>query len=123
MLRKDLERAGIQYRDKQGRVADFHGLRKTFITNLSRYGVSPKLAQVLARHSDINLTLNTYTSVELEEQSDAVECLPPIKRFEKRSDQEKDTEPEAELVPNLVLTADFACPDVSPGGMEGNPSE
>lgn len=78
MLRKDLERAGIQYRDKQGRVADFHALRKTFITNLSRYGVSPKLAQVLARHSDINLTLNTYTSVELEEQSDAVECLPPI---------------------------------------------
>ena len=78
MLRRDLEREGIPYQDDSGRVVDFHALRKTFITNLSRSGVSPKLAQVRARHSDINLTMNAYTSIELDEQSRAVECLPPI---------------------------------------------
>ncbi len=125
MLRKDLKRAGIQYRDKQGRVADFHALRNTFITNLARSGVSPKLAQVLARHSDINLTMNTYTSVELEEQSKAVECLPSIKHFEKGGDQEnnanggrKNTEPEKKLVPELVRTTDAARPGLSSRDMD-----
>jgi len=47
--------------DDRGRYADFHALRKAFITNLSRAGASPKTAQLLARHSDINLTMNTYT--------------------------------------------------------------
>ena len=65
MIRKDLERVGIPYEDEDGRVVDFHALRKTFITNLSRAGVSPKLAQTLARHSDINLTMNTYTSLKI----------------------------------------------------------
>lgn len=36
-------------------------MRKTFITNLTRTGAAPKTAQLLARHSDINLTMNTYT--------------------------------------------------------------
>ncbi len=52
---------GIPYVDDRGHYADFHALRKTFITNLSRVGVSPTTAQLLARHSDINLTMNTYT--------------------------------------------------------------
>ena len=53
-------------------------LRKTFITNLSRAGVSPKTAQLLARHSDINLTMNTYTMLGVLDQAAAVEALPPI---------------------------------------------
>ncbi len=46
---------------ESGYYADFHSLRKTFITNLSRSGVSPKTAQTSVRHSDIKLTTNTYT--------------------------------------------------------------
>jgi len=34
MLRKDLQAAGIPYRDASDRVADFHTLRHTFITRL-----------------------------------------------------------------------------------------
>ena len=64
--------------DAQGRYADFHALRKTFITNLSKSGVSPKMAQSLARHSDINLTMNVYTDVVLEDQAVAVELLPEL---------------------------------------------
>ena len=35
------------------KLIHFHSLRHTFITNLSRANVSPKVAQQLARHSDI----------------------------------------------------------------------
>lgn len=38
MLRADLTDAGIEYRDGSGRVVDFHALRHTFITNLTRGG-------------------------------------------------------------------------------------
>ena len=41
-----------------GIFADFHALRHTFITNLCKADVSPKTAQMLARHSDISLTMN-----------------------------------------------------------------
>jgi integrase len=59
-------------------VADCHSLRKTFITNLSRAGVSPKMAQSLARHSDINLAMNVYTMVNVSDQAAAVDSLPPL---------------------------------------------
>ena len=66
------------YVDAEGRAVDFHALRKTFITNLSRAGVSPKMAQSLARHSDINLTMNVYTMLNVSDQVAAIESLPPI---------------------------------------------
>ena len=68
----------LRYVDDDGRYADFHALRATFITNLSRAGVSPKTAQMLARHSDINLTMNTYTTLGVLDQVTAVESLPPV---------------------------------------------
>jgi integrase/recombinase XerD len=64
--------------DQNGFVVDFHALRKTFITNLTRSGVAPKTAQLLARHSDINLTMNTYTMLGVHDQATAVEALPSI---------------------------------------------
>jgi integrase len=64
--------------DQNGFIVDFHALRKTFITNLTRSGVAPKTAQLLARHSDINLTMNTYTMLGVHDQATAVEALPPI---------------------------------------------
>ncbi len=68
----------LRHADASGRVVDFHALRMTFITNLSRSGVMPKTAQVLARHSTINLTMNTYTMISVNDQAIAVETLPPI---------------------------------------------
>lgn len=99
MLKKDLDRAReewieeakttaetkkrkrssfLQSLDEQGRCVDFHALRKTFITNLSLSGASPKTAQTLARHSDINLTMNIYTMLGLGDQASAVEALPAV---------------------------------------------
>ena len=68
----------LKYVDSQGRFADFHCLRHTFITNLARANVSPKTAQSLARHSDIRLTMDIYTHVEQEEQATAIRGLPSV---------------------------------------------
>jgi integrase len=60
----------------EGLYADFHSLRHWFITGLARANVSPKMAQTLARHSDIRLTLGVYTHVELHDQTAAIHALP-----------------------------------------------
>ena len=72
------ESSYLSYRDEAGLVADFHSLRHSFISNLARSGVHPKLAQSLARHSDINLTLSRYSHTTTGEQSDALATLPDL---------------------------------------------
>src|SRR6516225_6788106 len=68
MFRADLEAAGL--------VADFHALRHTFITNLANGGVHPKVAQALARHSTITLTMDRYSHTLMGDQADALRVLP-----------------------------------------------
>jgi integrase len=55
-----------------------HCLRHTFATLLARNGVSPSIAQKLMRHSDIRLTMNTYTHLDLADTAGAVASLPTI---------------------------------------------
>jgi integrase len=71
MLRVDLASAGIPFETHEG-VMDFHALRTSFITNLARAGVHPRIAQQLARHSDINLTMQVYTKMGLDELAEAL---------------------------------------------------
>jgi len=78
MLRKDLKAAGIPYKDVAGRYVDFHALRHFFCTNLARSGVHPNVAKTLARHSTIELTMDRYGHVELEEMSAALGRLPEL---------------------------------------------
>jgi integrase/recombinase XerD len=68
----------LAYKDDDGRYADFHALRHTFITNMVKSGVSPKAAQSLARHSTIDLTMNVYTSLTMHDRASALAFLPPI---------------------------------------------
>ena len=100
----------LTYCNEDGLFADFHANRHTFISNLGRAGVTLKLAQTLARHSDPKLTMNVYTHVEEADQYSAIGRLaaPP-------------------LLPNLPLngiatksvahmvaqTSDSACPDTA----------
>ena len=76
MMRRDLKRAGIPYKDDKGLFADFHSNRHTFISNLGKAGVSLTTAQKLARHSDPKLTANIYTHLGLKEQASAIGELP-----------------------------------------------
>jgi integrase len=71
-----LDAARIPFADSGGRRADFHALRHTFGTLLSRSGVAPRVAQELMRHSDIKLTMKTYTDARLFDPAGAVAKLP-----------------------------------------------
>jgi integrase/recombinase XerD len=75
MLQADLKDAGIEYEDDQGRVFDFHALRHQFISNLVLAGVHPKVAQQLARHSTITLTMDRYAHVPTANVMNALEQL------------------------------------------------
>ncbi len=77
MLRLDLDAAGVAY-STDGGLADFHALRHTFVSNLVAGGVHPKLAQQLARHSTITLTMDRYSHVGLLDLNAALESLPSI---------------------------------------------
>jgi integrase len=76
--KRDLERAGIPYRDGQGRQADFHALRKSYNMLLAKKGVSPRTAMQLMRHTDIRLTMVDYTDPALLDLAGAVEKLPRL---------------------------------------------
>jgi integrase len=75
-IRKDEEAAGVVYKTSGG-YADFHSLRHLFITSLFRVGVHPRTAQVLARHSTIQLTMAVYTKPG-DEATEAVGRLPLV---------------------------------------------
>lgn len=68
----------LLYKDSAGRFADFHSLRHTTGSFLAAAGVSPKVAQTIMRHSDINLTMSLYTHSYRENEASAVENLPDL---------------------------------------------
>jgi integrase len=54
-----------------------HVCRHTFCTNMAKSGMNPKTLQYIMGHSDISVTLNTYTHVGFE---DAVEEMSRLER-------------------------------------------
>ena len=76
-FRADMDQARIAHEeDAEGRVVVFHSLRHTLATNLSRAGVSPRVAMEMMRHSDMRLTMKTYTDAVMLPMVDAMERLP-----------------------------------------------
>jgi integrase len=78
ILKRDLKRAGIPYRDEHGRTFDVHALRHTTSTYLSRGKVTPRVAQGFMRHSDIKLTMQTYTDHRLLDEAEVLSALPKL---------------------------------------------
>ena len=71
MVKKDLERIGIPYRNAEG-VADFHAAgRHSYVTGLLRNGTSLPEAKELARHSDVKMTMR-YPHIGLDDQAKAL---------------------------------------------------
>lgn len=78
----------------------------TFGTNLARAGVPPKVAQELMRHSDVKLTLNTYSHVGLHDLAGAVEQLPALPTLAPSVAAETGTEqaaPSVRVAPRVAL--------------------
>ena len=149
MMRKDLERARaawiaaaetdaeqerrhasnfLTYQNDEGLFADYHATRHRFITHLSRAGVSPKMAQELARHSDIRLTMQRYTHIEVRDRVSAIESLPAPPQYAPGSSVDSieeatrltatgtDGQP---LAPGLALTDDSCCPPMATDDAKG----
>lgn len=72
--RSDFDHASI-LRSSGRFKCDFHSLRKTFCTMLAMNGVSPRVCQELARHSNYNLTSKVYTDVSRLDLRGAVDTL------------------------------------------------
>ncbi|MBL8759054.1 MAG: site-specific integrase, partial [Phycisphaerae bacterium] len=68
----------LAYRDRAGRFLDFHSLRHGFISYLVVGGVHPKVAQRLARHGSITLTLDRYTHLLGGDDAAALAVLPDL---------------------------------------------
>jgi len=78
LLRSDLARAGIPYRDAAGLVFDFHALRCQFATLADAAGVTPRVVQKLMRHSTLELTAR-YTRPRVVDLEAAASSLPSLK--------------------------------------------
>lgn len=52
-----------------------HVCRHTYCSNMAKSGMNPKALQYLMGHSDISVTLNTYTHVNLEDAREEVARL------------------------------------------------
>ena len=64
-----------------------HVCRHTYCSNMAKAGMNPKTLQYLMGHSDIGVTLNTYTHLGLE---DAVDELKRVEELENaRKEMEK----------------------------------
>jgi hypothetical protein len=75
MLADDLAAAGVPYvvQGPDGPLyADFHALRHTYISTLTRAGLSAKQVQELARHATAELSIGRYSHAELPELGEAV---------------------------------------------------
>ena len=129
--------AGIPYVDESGHVADFHSLRHSFISLLAAGGVHPKLAQTLARHSDINLTMTRYSHTVLTDEADALSALPSLPSPYDESEQDRQvmqptgTEGGGNSVPLCVpesgafegVSVHFHAPNADDGSTGGHPLE
>jgi len=74
--RRDLERAGIEYRAEDGSIAGFHSLRVTLASELERVRVSPRTIREIMRHRDYRLTATVYTDPRVIDTFGAVARLP-----------------------------------------------
>lgn len=77
MIQKDLVEADIEPA-LLGQRVDFHALRMTMVTHLSRSGIPLVTAQRMARHSTPVLTSNANASVGLSDLDSAIEAVPSV---------------------------------------------
>ena len=105
-------------KDESGRWVDFHALRHTFITGLVTGGVNPKVAQTLARHSVITLTMDRYTHLYAGDLASALNMLPdlsaPIRKVTVATGTDRKSA-ESRLSPDLSLGGEFQRSQVQSG--------
>ena len=110
ILNRDLAAAGIPKFDKYGRSIDVHALRHTFATLLSNSGVAPLITKAAMRHSDLRLTMNTYTDKKLLDIHGALKKLPSLNQLiESETNQAIGTEDTQTNDSNVVSMVSLIC--------------
>lgn len=77
-LYRVMELAGVSRRDATGRVVHVHALRHTFATRLARNGVPIQIAQKLTGHASVQLLMDVYVHLDVEDARKAIEGLTPL---------------------------------------------
>lgn len=70
-----------------------HICRHTYCSNMAKSGMNPKTLQYLMGHSDIGVTLNTYTHLGLEDAMDEIRKMEELEKARKELDKAKDENP------------------------------
>ena len=112
VLDRDLKLAGIAKRDELGRTVDVHALRHSFCTLMSVGGVAPRTAQAAMRHSNINLTMTTYTDPRLLDVHGAMDSLPALPLNSEPSlvaEERKATGTDGRFAPGFAPATDHSC--------------
>lgn len=60
-----------------------HVCRHTYCSNMAKSGMNPKTLQYLMGHSDIGVTLNTYTHLGLEDAQDELQRMEELEQARK----------------------------------------
>jgi hypothetical protein len=72
----DIDAAGIDQKDSEGRIAGFHSLRVTLGTRLDRIGLSVKDRMRIMRHTDATVSYDVYSDVRLVDLNASINRLP-----------------------------------------------
>jgi hypothetical protein len=88
--------------------ADLCSLRHKFVSNLAAGGVHRMIAQQLARHSTISLTMDRYTLIGLVDMTAALESLPTFATTDNQSSRQT---PER-TSDHASIDTEFAWPSV-----------
>lgn len=67
-----------------------HVCRHTYCSNMAKSGMNPKTLQYLMGHSDISVTMNTYTHWGLEDAADELKKMEDVEKV--RREMEKGQE-------------------------------
>ncbi len=78
ILKKDMKRAGIPWKDERGRFFDFHSFRKCKGSFLRLAKVDPTVSMQQLGHSDVRMTLMVYADEELLPQDEALAATPHL---------------------------------------------
>ena len=67
-----------------------HVCRHTYCSNMAKAGMNPKTLQYLMGHSDIGVTLNTYTHLGLEDAEDELQKMEEVENARKEMEKGKE---------------------------------
>ena len=70
-----------------------HVCRHTYCSNMEKSGMNPKTLQYLMGHSDIGVTLNTYTHLGLEDAADELKRMEDLEIARKELEKAKGEKP------------------------------